>query len=389
MGIKLNMARFRTSCLRKEATMLGQMRRDRYCPIGKPTMGWVLWLVMLSLTCPTSAAAKNQVRIEYGEASSRELIEIQRLVTRERLLEAAAEGTENWPFQLPSTITLATAQCEEMDFFYDKNTNTITLCYEMILFLGKQAEKDRAKFSNFDSLKSVFQGALVFLMVHELGHAIIDVYSLPVTGREEDVADQFALIAALEGQHQNPETAAKMLFGALWMFEKIQETGLPEDAFRNEHAMGKQRYYNIMCWAYGKDSSRFGSFKDELQARAPRCKDEYEKAVASIRSIWQPHATQGNLGGSSMSLQQNTSSFPPFQIQVNQPYAHPSYPMFGITFDGQSLMAIQQPMGLLDFWPLSLFPEGQWNTLMVSFDRRQLPVAIKRQGSTLMAQWLQ
>lgn len=55
-----------------------------------------------------------------------------------------------------------------------------------------------------------------FVFYHELAHALIDVYDLPVVGREEDVADSLATVVAVEVV-QRPEVAllAAGHFGAV------------------------------------------------------------------------------------------------------------------------------------------------------------------------------
>jgi hypothetical protein len=341
--------------------------------MGKPTIGCILGLVLLSLTGPTSLDAK--IRIKYEEARSHQLIEVQGLLIKQRVLENIATALENNRLQLLNSLTFTTAQCGAVNFFYTRNTKTITMCYEMIQYLLKQIGKDK-KLQNLNSKRTVFNGAIGFLLLHEVGHALIDLYNLQIVGREEDVADQMALLDTFEAPSATPQLQDTIFIGALWLLLNIDESELSEKDFRNEHAMGKQRYYNVMCWAYGKDSIRFVDFKDQLQDRAPRCKDEYEKGLAGVKALWQPIVAQG------------PSTFPPFQVQVNQVYTHPSNSLFGITFDGQSLMAVLQPTGLLDMWTLDMIPQGQWNTLMVSYNQQQLPVMVMRHGYSLMARWV-
>jgi hypothetical protein len=261
------------------------------------------------------------------------------------------------------------------------------MCYEMIRYLIKQAEKDYGRASDSHKKKSAVLGAFAFLIVHEFGHALIDLFSLPAAGREEDVADQLALASILE--EQTPDVAAVALGGALWLFRKGDESEFSEEAFRNEHAISKQRYYNIMCWAYGKDSSRYGVFKDELQGRASRCKDEYQKSLIFIKSVWQPRVTQGSVGGGAPSSQPLTASSPTFQVTVNQVYNHPSDPMLKFGYDGEQVFVthdrVHFPLAMLQ---LSSFPDGQWIPLQ-SIDQRQLPIMVQRRGHNLMARWTQ
>lgn len=365
--------------------MISQLRRDLYGPIGEATMGCVLVVALLSLVCPMSATAKSPVRIKYGEASSRELTQIQRFLEKERWLEVLAQNNEKYLTQLPpETLTLTTAQCgkRKKDFFYTPDTKTITMCYEVIQFLIKEAEKDYGRSSDSGWLVI---GAMSFLFNHELGHAFIDLYNIPAYARDEDIADQFALLSL---ETQSPEQAQRYLSGALWFFRKNEEGGFSEEILRDEHSMSRQRYYHIMCWAYGKDSSRYGSYEDKLQDRAPRCKDEYERGLASFRAVWQQGIQRRNPEDNGLALQQTTGSST-FQVLVNQLYTHPSDPMLKFGFDGQMVLVMYEKVPIpLAMLQLASFPDGQWIPLQ-SIDQRQLPIRILRRGLNLMAQWTQ
>jgi hypothetical protein len=54
--------------------------------------------------------------------------------------------------------------------------------------LSQQAKKDLVEF---------VIGNTLFVMAHELGHALMYEMSMPVLGREEDAADSFAVVTAL------------------------------------------------------------------------------------------------------------------------------------------------------------------------------------------------
>src|SRR6185295_2240523 len=57
--------------------------------------------------------------------------------------------------------------------------------------------------------------AMVFVFYHELGHALIDIYDLPVTGREEDAVDQLATVMLLE-TWDGEESELAMTASAEW-----------------------------------------------------------------------------------------------------------------------------------------------------------------------------
>ncbi len=157
----------------------------------------------------------------------------------------------------------------------------------------------------------VVSAVLDFFIYHEAGHAIIDLWQLPITGREEDAADQFATLVLLSGtgwftDHSSPLTDAELekalaaadFWGLLRTPFKIL-AAMPDSAayvqppfFSDEHSMYEQRYYNTLCWLYGAQPDRLGFLVDWNSSvdrgllpreRARRCSAEYEQ----MRRAWE------------------------------------------------------------------------------------------------------
>jgi len=53
------------------------------------------------------------------------------------------------------------------------------------------------------------EGATIAVLLHEIGHAMIDVYDLPIVASEEDAADEFATISCSTSCHSFPETGGR------------------------------------------------------------------------------------------------------------------------------------------------------------------------------------
>src|ERR1044071_8837785 len=83
---------------------------------------------------------------------------------------------------LPFDIVIAFKECDRPDVFYTDKTHQITLCYDLMgdfydLFSDKI--KDEAK------LDEAVSGAMACIILHEIGHALIDAWDLPIVGKEE------------------------------------------------------------------------------------------------------------------------------------------------------------------------------------------------------------
>lgn len=187
----------------------------------------------------------------------------------------------NDSLKIPTDITLATAHCAEPNASYDPDTHRVTLCYELFRVLSEKFEHEVGG----DYLVS---GTLVFALMHELGHALIDVLALPIVGREEDAVDQLATILLLN----QGATGDSLAFGAVgWFALNARTSPLDELAFADDHGLNQQRVYNIVCWIYGRDPERFPQVVEEGWLPEPRrqgCREEYLRLVRNWGRLLQP-----------------------------------------------------------------------------------------------------
>src|SRR3954447_6610866 len=100
-------------------------------------------------------------------------------------------------------------------------------------------------------------GNALFTLGHELGHAVISEFNLPVLGREEDAADSFATLALL---HVGTDFTHRVLVdaarGLLLIGEREMRMGVAP-AFYDEHGLDQQRAYTIVCLMVGSNPAAF------------------------------------------------------------------------------------------------------------------------------------
>jgi hypothetical protein len=125
--------------------------------------------------------------VEHQDVKNIKYAELDRQVKEEKLLEKAADQL-NRALILPHDITLITKDCDgDVNAYYDSNAQSITVCYELMehfykIFKSAGSSDEQAYTKMFDAVRFVF--------LHEMGHALIDLYKLPVMGNEEDAADR-------------------------------------------------------------------------------------------------------------------------------------------------------------------------------------------------------
>ena len=128
------------------------------------------------------------------------------------------------PFRLPRTLEVSLAGCDgEADAFY--GDDAITICYEYIdeLWKNMPAETTAAGVAPIDTVI----GPLFDTSLHEFGHALFDMFNLPVLGREEDAADQVSAYLTL---HLGKAEARRVIMGTAYAFKTEAERAawLPE-----------------------------------------------------------------------------------------------------------------------------------------------------------------
>src|SRR4029078_13036153 len=80
----------------------------------------------------------------------------------------------------------------------------IEVCYELInLYTAMQINdlKDESGKFDRDEVKAAVLSTTRFVLHHELGHALVDLLNLPVTGKEEDAVDQLATVVLLSSDN--------------------------------------------------------------------------------------------------------------------------------------------------------------------------------------------
>jgi hypothetical protein len=110
----------------------------------------------------------------------------------------------------------------------------------------------QAMFKEGTSLEQFVSGTLRFVLLHELGHGLVDLYGIPVLGREEDAADRFATWwLSPDGVEDGTDAIAAVE----WWLASAEQSGLTREqlAWWDEHGVDEQRGFQIACLLYGAD----------------------------------------------------------------------------------------------------------------------------------------
>lgn len=236
------------------------------------------------------AAGAGTMIPAYQDAQSPEAIAGRTLMQDNDLLEDLADDI-NQTLNLPIDIVLHGSQCDEANAFWDDSENTITICYED----AAQARQIFTDAGDSDPDASAINSEYA-TFYHEVGHMAISVYDLPVTGREEDVADQLAAYILLspgeDGQADPESVQAVKDFARAFGASGAQRTELGNEDFADVHSLDETRMFNLQCWIYGSDPQRNADLitDGELpEDRADGCPQEWDQLDQAWSTLLDPY----------------------------------------------------------------------------------------------------
>src|SRR5262249_50195375 len=141
------------------------------------------------------------------------------------------------------------------------NEEAVTVCYEFIGDIQKSASETTtpAGIAPIDTLI----GPFVDVFLHEAGHAVFALLKIPLFGREEDAADQFSSYIMLRFEK---DEARRLILGSAYQYKHELSSPtltISQQEFADEHGTPAQRFYNLLCIAYGADPKLFSDVAEK------------------------------------------------------------------------------------------------------------------------------
>jgi hypothetical protein len=250
---------------------------------------------LLCLAATAHAGQKPQLRADRVEIAYVKPVNpahepIYRTMQERKVLERVQAYLR--PLRLPRVLLVKLAGCDgESNAWYDDTEHTVTVCYEYLDEVLRNApEQTTEKGVTRDD---AIVGPTIEAFLHEIGHAVFDLLKVPVLGREEDAADQLAAYLLLQlGKSDARSTVA----GVAYMYAQemnAQSPGMKH--FADVHGLPAQRFYNLICLAYGADPKLFADALEKRylpESRADGCELEYRQVDYAMKRLILPHVDQ-------------------------------------------------------------------------------------------------
>jgi len=262
-------------------------------------MSWIVALLMsaaLVVAAPdggvreASAAPKgkpNRIDISYGEPTSADHQPIYKLLKERQGLEKLRELLS--PLRLPHRLLLETTSCDGISNAFS-NEVSVAVCYEFLDDIWKNAPEQTTPggVAPIDALI----GPFLDVFLHEAGHAVLRALKIPLFGRQEDAADQFSTYIMLQF---DKEEARRLIMGSAYQYKgdlSSPTVTIKQQAFADEHGTSAQRFFNLLCTAYGADPKLFKDVVEKgflPEDRAVGCEREYAQLSHAFDTLIRPH----------------------------------------------------------------------------------------------------
>ena len=238
-----------------------------------------LTFALLSSTAPVYALRDeepNRIAIEYVPTEKPEFQELYTMLKEQKVLEKLQDIFS--PFLLPEVLTFRTKDCGMVNAWYMREDSkpVVTLCYDLLKHIMETLPKEPSP-AGVTALDAKM-GQFYWFASHEAGHAMFDIYDASIWGHEEDAADGFAgIILLCFGKDQ----AKRLIQGAAWQWKDYisdyrsnRQVEIRLAGFASNHGQPEQRFYDLMCMAYGGEPTVFADLTKEgylPPTRAPSC----------------------------------------------------------------------------------------------------------------------
>jgi len=246
---------------------------------------WVAGLCLFAAAAlPPVSADEGDWVLTFAEPKNEDESRMRSLLQGENALPDMIELLESL-FSMKETINLKVGT--EDGPYYEAGAEIITIPYHFALEIEQRflthGDPERV---DLEQLDDIVLDVIMHTLFHELGHALMAQYELPLFFEEEDVVDSLANILLIEHTEYGPLVATS----AAEMY-RLEHEGMDEfqaSDFWDEHSLDLQRHYDVYCSIYGANPDANENIITDVfdgdQNQANVCIDTYER----VRESWDP-----------------------------------------------------------------------------------------------------
>ena len=206
----------------------------------------------------------GRIRIRYEPPKNPEHQKLYERLQENQVLETVQKILS--PIRLPKPgLLIKTMGCDGViNSWYNTGDPgdpgpTVHMCYELLQNIINLSNTNnvRPNVTRHDAIV----GQFMFWTLHETGHAAFNIFQVPLFGREEDGADLFAAYIMLHFGH---DQARRWIEGAAYTSDEFMADVPWGKNYASVHGLPQQRFYNLICLAYGADPVTFADVTENM-----------------------------------------------------------------------------------------------------------------------------
>jgi hypothetical protein len=248
----------------------------------------LLLLAAVALAVPAATAssgADGGYRVVYLPPKTRYDRQMEQLLKQSRLVEQIV-GALNDSFVIPRTVTVYLAP-NKSGPLYSRQGHLILLNLDFLEYVLNTVQVEYPRITPHD-LGARWAEIVSFVLLHEVGHSWVDLWHLPVLGREEDAVDSLAAVIMA----RFVDGGGDMALTTAGFFEWLASHKRYYDAvdFWDVHSLDAQRADEIVCWVYGSNPGKYAYLRKVIPpSRAAGCPAEFKQKVDAWLQLIRPH----------------------------------------------------------------------------------------------------
>lgn len=248
------------------------MKREKRFSVRFHTFLLLTAIILLIFRAGFLGARDLRIRFLPAATESEEAV-LTLLKNSPRMTAMAAELDEMLMLPAPLTIVFGTSSGPEYDPWNRQISFPYHFIERLIPYLGAVPGS-----RELEALEIV-----EFVVLHEVGHALIDQLGIPVPGNEEQAVDALATVLAIEFVEGGEEIA--LAAADLFSIDGDGESSDHETSHWKAFKMDLVRYHHITCWVFGSDPGRF-EWLAESAGGHPEKWEYCARDYSEIREAW-------------------------------------------------------------------------------------------------------
>lgn len=258
----------------------------------------------LAQMLPPPDLVNARVEIEYVRPKNADFLPIHDRLRARKVLETLRQFLAPLKFKDGQKLIVKFDECGKSYFRYQRGGVAI-VCYEFVDQIEKLAPSSPVHLIQTQGRPPVkpdaaLVGPVVQALIHEVAIAAFDLFDIPVWGRQDDAADRVAALVLL--QFSKYDLAWNTIVGTAWF---LAGSALAPPDLSDVRGVTAQRYYTMLCIAYGGNRRVFGGFVaaersfdpspaagDLPLVRARGCPEEFTTLRDAFNAAVAPHLDQ-------------------------------------------------------------------------------------------------